>query len=330
MNNSLISVVVPVYKVEDYLDECIQSLVNQTYSDLEIILVDDGSPDKCPQMCDDWARRDSRIRVIHKTNGGLSSARNAGLDVVSGDYVSFIDSDDYVENTMYEKLYHGIKKSPNIGISSIKFWKLLDGHIEPYNKLWDSKDEVLIKSSEFGCLTLLQKVCHASTNKLYRADLLKNVRFQVGKTNEDTLFMYDLSKVIRLKNVDMLELPYYTYYYRMHEGSICNTTTAPIEIAYINNLEQIYKEAETDEIKSAAKYMINRSSFFFCVKLSQSQYDNLYDRYFDCYRSKLQNVTYKQIRDVELDSLRVIPVFLLIKYFPFIYKAAYKIKCSLF
>ena len=84
MNNSLITVIVPVYKVEDYLDECITSLINQTYNNLEIILVDDGSPDKCPEMCDRWAKKDSRIRVIHKENGGLSSARNVGIDNAKG------------------------------------------------------------------------------------------------------------------------------------------------------------------------------------------------------------------------------------------------------
>ena len=85
MNEPLISVIVPVYKVEKYLDECVESIVNQTYRNLEIILVDDGSPDNCPQICDDWAKKDERIRVIHKENGGLSSARNAGLDVCKGE-----------------------------------------------------------------------------------------------------------------------------------------------------------------------------------------------------------------------------------------------------
>ena len=82
--HSLISVIVPIYKVQDYLDECIESIIHQTYSNIEVILVDDGSPDRCPQMCDEWAKRDSRIRVVHKKNGGLSSARNAGLDVAKG------------------------------------------------------------------------------------------------------------------------------------------------------------------------------------------------------------------------------------------------------
>lgn len=87
---NLISVIIPVYKVEKYLDKCIQSVINQTYSNLEIILVDDGSPDNCPQLCDDWANKDERIKVIHKKNGGLSDARNAGLDIATGEYIAFV------------------------------------------------------------------------------------------------------------------------------------------------------------------------------------------------------------------------------------------------
>ena len=103
-NQSLISVIVPVYKVEQYLDKCVESIVNQTYRNLEIILVDDGSPDNCPAMCDGWAKRDYRIKVIHKANGGLSDARNAGIAVASGEFIGFVDSDDWVAPFFYERL----------------------------------------------------------------------------------------------------------------------------------------------------------------------------------------------------------------------------------
>ena len=93
---ALITVIVPVYKTERYLDQCVQSIVNQTYPNLEIILVDDGSPDGCPQICDDWAAKDQRIRVIHKANGGSAQARNRGIAAATGEYISFIDSDDYI------------------------------------------------------------------------------------------------------------------------------------------------------------------------------------------------------------------------------------------
>ena len=106
----LVSIVVPIYKVEKYLSRCVQSLLNQTLKDIEIILVDDGSPDKCPQMCDDYLKVDKRIKVVHKTNGGLSSARNAGISVAAGKYIGFVDSDDSILSTMYEELYSVISK----------------------------------------------------------------------------------------------------------------------------------------------------------------------------------------------------------------------------
>ena len=101
-----ISVIVPVYKVEKYLNKCVDSIVNQTFTDIEIILVDDGSPDNSGKMCDDWSQKDRRIRVIHKENGGLSDARNRGIQESSGEYIIFIDSDDFIEPKMLEVLYN--------------------------------------------------------------------------------------------------------------------------------------------------------------------------------------------------------------------------------
>ena len=99
-----ISIIVPVYKTEQYLDRCVESIVNQTYNNLEIILVDDGSADNCPAMCDKWAEKDNRIKVIHKENGGVSSARNAGIDAASGEYIGFVDGDDWIDTDMYDFL----------------------------------------------------------------------------------------------------------------------------------------------------------------------------------------------------------------------------------
>ena len=100
----MISVIVPVYKTEEYLERCVNSILNQTYKDIELIIVDDGSPDKCPAICDTFAQMDERVKVIHKVNGGVSTARNAGLEIATGDYIAFVDSDDYIELDMYEKM----------------------------------------------------------------------------------------------------------------------------------------------------------------------------------------------------------------------------------
>ena len=107
----LISIIVPIYNVEKYIHKCIESIINQTYKNLEIILVDDGSPDNCGNICEEYAKNDSRIKVIHKENNGLSSARNAGLEICKGDYIGFVDSDDYIELNMYEVLINALKNT---------------------------------------------------------------------------------------------------------------------------------------------------------------------------------------------------------------------------
>ena len=107
---ALISIIIPVYKVEKYLEKCIQSVINQTYENLQIILVDDGSPDNCGKICVEYAKKDHRIEVIHKSNGGLSDARNKGLEIAKGEYIGFVDSDDYIESDMYEVLYNLLKQ----------------------------------------------------------------------------------------------------------------------------------------------------------------------------------------------------------------------------
>ena len=113
----LISIVIPVYKVEKYLEKCVESVINQTYKNLEILLVNDGSPDNCPKICDEYAQKDNRIKVIHKENGGLSDARNAGIDVATGKYITFIDSDDYISNDYVEYMYNLLKQN-----NTKKYW----------------------------------------------------------------------------------------------------------------------------------------------------------------------------------------------------------------
>lgn len=120
--DKLISVIVPIYNVEKYLTKCIESIINQTYENLEIILVDDGSPDNCPIICDEYAKRDSRVKVIHKKNGGLSDARNAGLDIATGEYIMFIDSDDFVEIDMMESMMNNmIDNNVDLVVCNIKY-----------------------------------------------------------------------------------------------------------------------------------------------------------------------------------------------------------------
>ncbi len=184
----LISVIVPVYKVEAYLDQCVSSIVNQTYRNLEIILVDDGSPDNCPAMCDAWAQKDSRIKVIHKENGGAGAARNHGLDTARGTYIAFADSDDYLEPEMYSHLYSLMRDE--VDIVECDYLKVRTEYVE------FSQKNAQIR--EFSVGEALQEhirnrvFCQIIWNKLYRREVVGDVRFPVGKQIDDEFFTYQV------------------------------------------------------------------------------------------------------------------------------------------
>ena len=178
-----ISVVIPVYKVEPYLDQCIQSVVEQTYTNLEIILVDDGSPDHCPAMCDAWSKRDNRIKVIHKENGGLSDARNAGLAIATGQYISFIDSDDWISLDMFEVLV-GMLRETDAQIVECGT-VLVYPQSKPQKMSAPARVELSVKeySTEEAMRHLLieDEFSPMVWNKLYCRECVSDIRFEVGK-----------------------------------------------------------------------------------------------------------------------------------------------------
>ena len=187
----LISVIVPIYNVEDYLDRCVDSIINQTYKNLEIILVDDGSPDNCPKMCDDYAKIDNRIKVVHKENGGLSDARNAGMKVATGEYVSFIDSDDYVSLDFYETLLQTMidNDSDIVECGVVKFYE--NGKFDEYS------DDQMIKN--FNTVDGLEGLINENSfhqyvwNKLYKSSIALDIPYEVSKLNEDEFWTYQIS-----------------------------------------------------------------------------------------------------------------------------------------
>ena len=186
-----ISVIVPIYNVEKYLDKCVDSIVNQTYRNLEIILVDDGALDGSPKICDDWAKKDSRIKVIHKKNGGLSSARNAGIDAAQGNYLSFIDSDDWIDEDFIEVLYNAIIKDKS-DLAICGFKKIEEDTCKViYNEPSCDKDQYV----ENG-LDLLFKQKNVSyviaCNKLYKKEIFADLRYMPGKIHDDEFVIYDV------------------------------------------------------------------------------------------------------------------------------------------
>lgn len=214
MSEPLISVIVPVYNVGEYLNRCIESIVTQTYTKLEIILVDDGSSDDCPELCDLWAEKDARIKVIHKQNGGLSDARNKGMALATGEYISFIDSDDWIASEFYERLYTAIKQdgSDLAACTVCMVWE--DGSPE---KLLTVRENLVLNRNQ-AQLALLEetKLKQPVWYKLYKTDLIKDIPFEFGKYHEDVFWSYQA--IGKAKSVSLID--YIGYFYWQRKGSI--------------------------------------------------------------------------------------------------------------
>lgn len=186
-NNPLISIIVPVYKVEKYIENCIKSLINQTYKNLEIILIDDGSPDRSGEICDKYASLDNRIKVFHFENGGVSAARNKGVEYAKGDYIGFVDSDDWVDHDMYETLFRLINEyTADIAICGYR--EIYPDKVEEMS----NKDIKVMNNLEALELNILNdidyQICTAPWNKLYKKEIVKNIKFPEGKVYEDIIF----------------------------------------------------------------------------------------------------------------------------------------------
>jgi len=208
----IISVIVPVYNVEKYLDKCIESIIDQTYKNLEILLIDDGSTDNSGKMCDEWGKKEKRIKVYHKKNGGLSDARNYAILKAKGEYLSFIDSDDWIEKNMYEKLISGcIKNNKDIGCCNrVRVYEQYSK-----NETIIDKDEKNVNKNDFLSIIMLNfdtSVC----NKIFRKKLFDKISFPKGKIYEDiaTLpYLVDISNGAYCNNL-------YGYFYRQNTSSI--------------------------------------------------------------------------------------------------------------
>lgn len=216
-NEPLISIVVPVYNVEQYLEKCVKSIVKQTYKNLEIILVDDGSPDKCGCICDKLSEKDKRIRVLHKNNGGLSDARNAGIDIATGRYISFIDSDDYIEKDYIKILYDSIKNDNS------------DMAIGAHTVLYENGTILKKATGEKSVLepkTVLERILYdkgidlSAWAKLYDINLFKKIRYPKGRLFEDAATTYKLIDSCKLISINS----YSIYNYMIRNNSITGST----------------------------------------------------------------------------------------------------------
>lgn len=258
--DELISIVIPIYNVEKYLKNCVDSVCNQTYQNLEIILVDDGSPDHCPEICEEYARNDPRVRVIHKQNGGLSDARNKGIDIATGAYIMFVDSDDYMPTYAVEYLYELLTKyQADASIGKLEMTKDLNskGNIKSgTNRLFNNKEAI-------GQLLYANLFSTSASAKLYKMRLFKEIRFPVGKLHEDLYTIYKVfdkaQKIVYGSNI--------VYFYYHRTGSITVSKFSVKRLDAIDALNQLKADINISEynIQNAFSSQIleNIYSYFF-------------------------------------------------------------------
>ena len=233
MTKELISIIVPVYNVEKYLKKCVDSIVNQTYKNLEIILVDDGATDNSGKICDELVELDNRIKVYHKKNGGLSDARNYGVERATGDYIGFVDSDDYIDAEMYERLYEAIKKE-NVDVAECNL-KIV--YPEKTDLFTDQKYYQICNKQEYLEEYLkIEKIFGSACVRLTKADIAKKLKFPVGKLYEDTYYAYDLIGIV--DKYVIVDNPYYNYL--MRENSITNAKFNPRIFDLIEIVEKFH------------------------------------------------------------------------------------------
>jgi glycosyltransferase involved in cell wall biosynthesis len=212
-----LSIIIPVYRVENTLDRCLKSIMLQGYGDYELILVDDGSPDRCPQLCDEWAVRDRRITVIHKANGGLSDARNAGIEQAQGEYITFVDSDDFIGPDTYQPLMQQLERRPEIDMLEFPvYWH------------YGSKEQQVVDYGEQDYTDMTdywlkgQAYLHTyACNKIYRSVLFEQVRYPKGKVFEDAYTLPELLRKARKVKTSSKGF----YHYCWNEQGITATAT---------------------------------------------------------------------------------------------------------
>ena len=265
--NRTVSIIVPIYNVEKYIFECVDSLINQTYKDIEIILVDDASPDNCPQICEDYASKDERIKVIHKPNGGLSDARNAGLEIATGDYVMFVDSDDYIVDNTVEELMLMIERG-GVSIASCSY----SADASALTREFNEKYEVVSAKEALKSIFSEKNLNTSASMKIFATELFDGVRFPVGKIYEDYATIY---KVVH-KSGGVAYNGDKKYYYRPNPASITGGQFYKKQMQYFEMSDQVmsFVLKEYPEFK---KHVDNRAvhmAIYFYKRISESAFDD--------------------------------------------------------
>ncbi len=267
--NPLVSIVVPVYNVEDYIEKCVDSLLEQTYENIEVLLINDGSSDNSGCICDSLATSDSRIRVIHQENAGVSAARNKALDNMKGEYVTFVDADDYVATDFIECLYNAITEH-NADISTCGHYRVeFDASLKQVYHLSDNPEEIICMSGKDSIMNMFyEKICSASSgSKLYKSELFNNLRFPGFIMGEDTFVVYYAfrnSAVVAHTNKPL-------YYYVQHSASVTNSKSNYFKFYdYVRLYDHIINSDDCDHKSEYYRSIVNRlieNNFWVYMKL---------------------------------------------------------------
>lgn len=249
---TLISVIVPVYNVEAYLGRCMDSILAQTYQNLEVILVDDGTKDASDKICDDYAARDPRVKVIHKENGGLSSARNAGIDIARGDYLGFVDSDDWIEPEMYETML-SLAQKYEVKLVCAGRYDFSSRRNEKTVGLCPKKEEVITGMELLGRTFTWDGCDSAAWDKLYHRSLFETIRYPLGQISEDVAMFYKLAELV--DRAVMCDKPLYNYYHR--PGSITTAKLSDKTFHFPRHTAVIYDYIRENhpELTDQARYL---------------------------------------------------------------------------
>ena len=285
-HNPLLSVIVPVYNVEQYLPKCVESILNQTYRNLELILVEDGTKDSSGLICDEYARKDSRVRVIHKENGGLSSARNAGMDAASGAYITFVDSDDWLEPEGYAHMMELMQRyqvklvcGGNYDVDSETGERTLG--------VCPEKEELITTREMVRRMFLWQGCDSSACDKIYHRDLLENFRYPYGKVCEDVAVTYKI--VLGTDRVVMSQRPFYNYLHR--SGSISTSAVSEKTFHFSQHTAEIYDyiREHYPQILDAARYLRVRSLVYniMSLDLADKNVRNTYRKQYSSSRKAL-------------------------------------------
>ncbi len=309
--SELVTVIIPVYKVEKYLSKCVDSVLSQTYKNLEVFLVDDGSPDNCGKICDEYAKKDKRVKVIHKQNGGLSSARNAALDVCTGNYITFVDSDDWIETTYVEKLYETIKKY-DCDIS-VCFHNECDERGNVRAKKPKQFDDFYDKENVYTTFFGKKQLIDSAWGKLYKKDIFKKIRYPQGLHYEDTYLIVDVCKEVK-KGIAVADEGLYNYLV-MREGAITKDVSPKIFdwiVAKRHAAEVMPKTCDVYK-DCCARMFYTYESIFYRIKENKDLMKTFKKLFNEDYKKYIKYTTNKT-------KLR----FAIFKHFKFIYKLIWK------